>query len=548
MFRRTPSARMFPYSTIIVGGGTSGCYLAHTLAMAGQRVALVEEGIDVTKKPRWQHEMPCGRIAHRILKSGFERRVATTPQKGYKGADIGSVEIPTPKVLGGSGVVGGRTWIHGDVSDWEGTGLDFKKDIRRALIEVEGIASPVPHRGKLGRFFLSRPQTTSPTYKAFSESIVEKKGQFVIEWNNERGVIGCGVGRPEVLIDRRKFVGHSTLRAFLTESLNLKRDVSIMAGTSAVSLRGRAGKISGVNCVGADGKEFALEGSRVILAAGPIANAQLILRSPDLATAAAAVPIGQNYFDRAQVVLQFKSHHNDTHQMFDTVLTRLWAMAEWQWKGRAGAVTSAYDDLVCYWSPDGPAARPSVRITFQPFAMDNNGVFNDSTNHAVQFVIDLLQPASRGTITADAVDPNYYAEEADRVLMAQAVDFVKSLASTTALKGYLAGEEPIAEFEQAGGDGGGSLALGSVVSEADAAYSVNGFEGLHACGSSILPRPMLGSTIATTMATAVLLGDGVLNAVDAAKPKPVPKNFHPGTVGGQDSDRAHSSKVKVTYY
>ena len=104
---------MDTFDFIVVGAGSAGCALAARLSESGQHsVALLEAGSD---DPWIWLRIPTG-VAKIMVGSRALWRFQTEPEAGLNGRDL---FCPRGKVLGGTSMVNGMFWVHGDPAEYD---------------------------------------------------------------------------------------------------------------------------------------------------------------------------------------------------------------------------------------------------------------------------------------------------------------------------------------------------------------------------------------------------------------------------------------------
>ncbi|KAG5505812.1 hypothetical protein JKF63_05148 [Porcisia hertigi] len=498
------------FDAVVVGGGSTGSLIAGRLAMENLKTLVIEEGVDVRKYPEWYHTLPASRIAHRVAQRGFEAKdVLTTPQRHPDGATTAPVWIPTPRVLGGHGVMGSRTWNLGDERDWEGSPWDFRKELLPRVRAFENMEVFVPHRGRRGTFLICRPPNFSPYFKPFCEA-ASQDVPLMSEFTRKEFQIDCGCGRADTFVDQSLGVANTTLQRYLLGSIKLTRPLRVECGAKVVGIRGsgsNTGTAAGVSLRRADGHLVDVESTLVVVSAGSIGSAQLLMASRGSVQVDSSV--GQNFWDIPQVVLQYYVKNRDSHNCYlDPLVCKLLRADLWYGRPQL-SLRSSWDDLIMYWSSTG-SSRPDVEIQFQPFTLANDGTQPMPSEHGCQFIVRPLRPRSRGQLTpSGTIDPNYFSAPEDLAILQKGVAYVRdSLVKKTPflpIIGALAYER----FESSGINGGSCI---------DAVDPQNcclkNVKNVYVCDHSILPNPLTGSTLPYTLALADRFVDKLLNRRD----------------------------------
>lgn len=501
-----PDVGALNFDVIVVGGGASGSLIAGRLGMENLKTLVIEEGADIRKSPAWYHTLPASKLAHRVAQRGFEAAdTMTVPQTQPDGSASAPVWIPTPKVLGGHGVMGSRTWNLGDERDWEGGPWSFREDVLPRLRTFENMDIFVPHRGKRGKFLICKPVNFSPYFKPFCEA-ASQEVPLMSEFTRKEFRIACGCGRPDTFVDQSTGVANTSLQRYLLGTMKLSRPIRLECGAKVLGIRGSAGDATtaaGVTMRRADGQMVDVQSTMVIVCAGSIGSARLLTASRGTVKVDASV--GQNFWDVPQVVLQYKTKNRDSHNSYLDPLVRAVLRADLRFQVPQLSLRSSWDDLLLYWSSTG-STTPDVEIQFQPFTLSNDGTQPLPEEHGCQFVIRPVRPRSRGQVNADGtLDPKYFAEAADLEALRKGVAYVKETLATKAPLIPILGDLAHTRFESSGINGG--TCAGAIDAET---CRLKDMKNLYVCDHSILPSPLTGSTLPYTLVLADRFVDKLL--------------------------------------
>lgn len=513
----------------------------------------------MTQRPQWERSLGSALYAHRVMKKGYESEYTTAPQRSFfekkPGAQNGDeggepVKIRVPKLLGGSGIMGSKSWLFGDTHhDWEGTPWNYRLDIAPRVQRFESLEVTQPHRGKYGKFPVTRATALSPCYRSFSAAM-NTHVPLTSTFNRKDGVLQAGCGRPEVFVDPTYRTAHQTLDGYLMQTVKLQRPVHLQCNARVTQISGNGkGKATHVTYTDKDGAVQTLEASSFVLAAGSIGSTKLACASSQSlfgaeSSTSANPAIGQGFWDCPSVTLQFQG--KDTlmsHNCFADKVVQFMSFLAMKIGFAPPALSSSYDDLVAFWSStDSTTDIPNIKFIIQPFTLDGAGnlpasmMTSGSTNpHGFQIVIQLMRPKSVGSITASSVNPNYFAVEEDRVALQKGVDLIKELVKSQAFLQVVARNgEPIAELFESRGILGGGLCGGTAVDAAN--FLMKGTDNVYVCDGSILPKPILGDRMPALMALADKFADRYLNKTEVT-----------AKVDAVDSRDIGSNEVKILY-
>ncbi|ESL10173.1 choline dehydrogenase [Trypanosoma rangeli SC58] len=507
---RTVALRRATYNVAVVGGGLTGCLIAGRLAMENVTTVVLEEGDDIRKRPRWYRNTPCSLLIHRFSRRNYEScENVTTPQKTHRAEDTPvPVTIPTPRVLGGGGIMGGRSWNLGDQTDWDGAGWSFREELLPRVQRLENLEDSPPHRGRHGKFFISRSKALSPFFKSFCEAM-SKDTALTPGFNRKEYHVRPGCGRAETFVDQRSGVAHTTLQSYLMDAIALKRPLDVVCNARVIGINAKDNDkttATGVSYVLPNGETRHVDADAVILCAGGIGTPRLLACSQGTLSIDPAV--GTNFWDTPQVNMQFRTRIPLSHNCFMEPLVRMCVGLNLMYGKPLPALCSAYDDMICYWSSTGDQT-PDVKFIFQPFTMNNDGSTPSDGAHGVQIIAQLLRPKSRGCIRADGtIDPQYLTHPDDEKALRGAVAHTNELATVLPLSNIFAGA--IAErFESASIYGGASFPVLD-----PATFGVKNTSNVYVCDESVLRSPLVGDSLPYMLALGGKFADEFLHKPD----------------------------------
>lgn len=259
-----------PWDVVVVGAGTAGCPLAARLADAGRRVLLLEAGAD--------HAAPADFPAVLRDPARMAAAVAGSPAAWHLDAELTddrTVPVHRGRVVGGSSALNAAVFLRGTPADfdgWAAAGNDLwsydrvlpafrrlEKDHDFGTAAVHGAEGPVPVR---------RFPTTHPVAEAFAAAAAEL-GFPEEPDKNAGGPPGAG----PVPLTVSGGVRVNTAMAYL----------SPRRGSPQLSVRGgvevRRVLIEGGRAVGVDTTAGPVRAGEVVLSAGAVGSAHLLLLS-----------------------------------------------------------------------------------------------------------------------------------------------------------------------------------------------------------------------------------------------------------------------------
>lgn len=365
--------RTFDY--IIVGGGSSGCVLAHRLSARPDVQVLLLEAGPADRNP-WIH-VPGG-IFKLINNPAVDWCFQTEPEPGLNGRRMG---LPVGRVLGGSSSINGMIYIRGQRQDYDGWAAlgnrgwsydDVLPLFRRSEQQQRGAS---PFHGAEGLLSVSDPRSDFSIVRAFIGAAQEAGLPANADFNGETQE-GVGPFQLTVRNGRRS----STARAFLQPALG-RPNLTVVTGALAHALVFEKQRAVGVRYERAGALHEVRASREIVLAAGAIGSPKLLQLSgvgdtqalSDLGIAPVhALPgVGRNFQDHLQARLVFRTHEPVTlNDQAATVWQRMWIGMDYVFR-RQGALTFGASLAGGFARTQPHLASPDVQFHFQPLSVDS---------------------------------------------------------------------------------------------------------------------------------------------------------------------------------
>ena len=521
---------------IVVGAGSAGCVVANRLsADPGTRVLLLEAG------PRdnylWIH-IPIGygkTMFHPLYNWGFH----TDPEPGTNNRKI---YWPRGRGLGGCSSVNGLIFVRGQHEDYDrwaaagNKGWGWKdvmpyflrsEDNSRGASEYHGVGGPVAC-------------TDIRDKHELIEAVLRGATEIGIPRNDDfNGATQEGAGYYQLFT--RNGLRSSSATGYLKPvrdraNLDVQVDAHAMGvifeGTRAVGVRYRQGGVV---------KE-ARASCEVILSAGALQSPQLLQLSgigPGALLQSHGIPVvkdlpgvGENLQDHLQLRLMYKcTKPITTNDDLASLPRRIKIGLQWLLY-RTGPLGIGINQGGIFARALPESKTPDVQFHVATLSADLAGA-KPHPWPGFTFSVCQLRPESRGTVRirsndpfeAPSMKPNYLSAELDRRCAVAAVKLARSLASTEAMKPYVAEEykpgsgaksdDDLLDFARNYGatifHPSGTCKMGhDPMAVVDDQLRVHGVSGLRVVDCSIMPTLVSGNTHAPAVMVAERAADMVL--------------------------------------
>ena len=312
-----PAALRAGYDYIIVGAGASGSVIAGELSKTGAEVLVIESGPadaapTISNPSIWFYNVG----------SPFDFALPIKPAPQVNGRGF---NIALGHVLGGGSSINAMVWTRGmerDYDSWADNGAKgwaFKDVLPMFKAQEDWEGGANEWRGVGGPIHIRRPHDPHPTARA----VIEAAGQMGLPiLDDMNGPMRDGAGYVNMNI-ARDGARVSAARAFLHPNLS-RANLTLLLSTSVTKVLFDGDRASGVEIVAADGVRRVSATREVILSAGTIHTAQLLmlsgvgeagaLKKLGIAPVADLRGVGRNFQDHVHVsgvVSQYKGKFPD---------------------------------------------------------------------------------------------------------------------------------------------------------------------------------------------------------------------------------------------
>jgi|SoiMethySBSTD1v2_1073268.scaffolds.fasta_scaffold12868_3 choline dehydrogenase-like flavoprotein len=522
---------MTEYDYIVVGAGSAGCIVASRLAdMPGAKVLLLEAGgTDRTSLCKMPGMVS---VIHTVpqVKKRFDWGYYTVPQKHAAGRRIPTVR---GRVLGGSSSINGMLFVRGNRENYDAwaregcTGWSYADVLPafKRLEDWEGGASDF--RGAGGPVSVMKQRDLTPVGEAFVHAVAESCGVPVLDDYNAASQEGAFVFQ----MSAKQGLRSSTSQAFLHE--RMRQNLTVRSGATVARVVFEGARATGVELVGASGRELIRARREIVLSAGVIGSPQILmlsgigpaahLRSLGIAVTA-DLPVGENLHDHLYVPLTFLApsalHRGTALHFFSGMLAEAWGKNSWfgrtVFEGgaflRSKHVSNGVPDFQIHalpWAYPSPNQDLPVRPVVDKRA-------------AITVMPTLIYPKSRGSVrlasadptAAPLIDPGYLSDAADAEFLIDGIKLVREIMHSRLLSKLVTEElHPASAMADDAGIARelpnrihtvyhpvGTCRMGNDErAVVDPALRVRGVEGLRVADAAIMPTVTGGNTNAPAM-------------------------------------------------
>ncbi len=432
------------FDYVIVGAGSAGCVLANRLSADPATTVLLLEAGNADRKMEIHIPAAYAKLHGSVVDWSFwtEAQAALNGRRMYQ---------PRGKTLGGSSSTNAMAYVRGNATDYDdwaalgNKGWSYQEVllyfIRSEHNEQYDLLDPHYHgnAGPLNVTYATRFQT--PLANAFVQACQQAGIRSNYDYN---GVEQEGAGLFQFTIKNGR--RHSAASAFLMPVLS-RSNLKVITNAHTTQLLIQNDRATGVEFM--TGKNLTQQvraRKEVILSAGAFQSPQLLmlsgigpvdtLRSVGIPVKKELPGVGQNLQDHVFTGISSLSSQRGSSANFHLKpLNQLKALAQFFWS-RQGPMTMSPLEAVAFLKTDQAMLqtnpnRIDMQLHFAPVHFGSEGKV-DFYNLATYPVTDgytilptLLKPKSRGYIglrsnnplDAPVIQPNYLAEEADRLVL-----------------------------------------------------------------------------------------------------------------------------------
>ena len=509
------------YDYIVVGAGASGAIVAGELSKTGAMVLVVESGGADTAPTIGNPSIWFYNVGGPL---DWKLPIAPVPQLNNR-----KFNMALGHVLGGGSSINAMVWSRGlarDYDAWERRGAKgwaFKDVLPTYKAQEDWEGGANQWRGAGGPVHIRRPGDPHPTAPAFIEA-ARQMGFPILDDTNDPVRAGAGYINMNIAADGTRV---SSARAFLRPNLD-RPNLTLALNTNVTKVLFEGDRASGVELVTGDGVRNVQATREVILSAGTVNGAKLLMLS-GIGDAAQLQKLGIKPVANLRGVGQ----NLQDHVLVSGVV--------YQYKGKMPdrpADSNAVEAEVYFSSGiDGHTTDINLVLEQLPIATPEAAARFGATPPGEGFTIApaLIQPTSRGHVRlasadwrdAPVIEGNHLGTDRDLAAIVRAIEAARELGSKAALDGVREAEvvpgpkaasrrDLVDLARTAAASFGHAVGTAKIGTGADAVVDselrVHGLRGLRVADASVMPSIISGPT----NAPAFMIGGRAADLIKAA--------------------------------
>jgi choline dehydrogenase len=490
------------YDYIVVGAGASGAIVAGELSKTGAKVLVVESGgadtgPTISNPSIWFYN----------IGGPLDWKLPIAPVSQLNNRKF---NMALGHVLGGGSSINALVWSRGmerDYDAWERSGAKgwgFKEVLRTYKAQEDWEGGANEWRGVGGPVHIRKPGDPHPTAPAFLEA-ARQMGFPAIDDANGPMRAGAGYINMNIAADGTRV---SSSRAFLRPNLD-RPNLTLLLNTNVTKITFDGDRATGVEIVAADGTRNVRATREVILAAGTIHSARLLmlsgigdakqLRKLGIKPVANLRGVGQNLQDHvivSGIVYQYKGKMPDRPADSNAVEAEVYFSSGID--SRETDINLVLEQL--------PLATPEAAARF-----------GAPPKEGFTIAPALVQPTSRGRVQlasadwrdAPIIEGNHIGTDRDLIAIVRAIQAARELGSKAALDSVRGAEvvpgpkatnrQDLIDLARTGaasfGHAVGTAKIGTGPDAVvDSELRVHGLRGLRVADASVMPSIISGPT------------------------------------------------------
>ena len=526
---------MQTYDYVLVGGGTAACILANRLTADGRHtVLMLEAGGEPTSM--WIN-IPAG-FTKLLNDPVYNWRFETEPEDNVHGRTIA---IPRGKGLGGSSLINGMIYVHGQPQDYDhwahlgATGWSAQ-ELAPYFFKLESYLKGDARRGKTGPMHIQQVSERYPLVAALLNAAAEDGQPFNEDYNGSTQE-GFGYYQVEQKNGRR----WSAYDGYL-KPVRHRKNLTVHTHARVTKINVEAGVCTGVTYEQKGALHTVRAAREVILSAGAVQTPQILelsgigdpalLQRLDIPLVRAAKRVGENYIDHYATRMNWRVKNTQTLNE----LAQGWrvGLAVLQYFATRKGILSLGTGLAHgFVKTRAELPTPDVQYFFMHATYANAAIRKLDKFPGMTMAVSGLRPTSQGSIHIKSKDPlvgpsirpNFLSNHEDQRALIEGMKIARRIVERPALTHYIESEmspgaavisdEQWLHFAR---DNGQTtyhpIATCRMGSDADAVVDTrlrfNGLRGLRIVDASVMPAMVSGNTQGPVMMVAERGADLIL--------------------------------------
>lgn len=518
---------MEQFDYVIVGGGTAACVLANRLTANGRyTVLMLEAGGE--PKSMWIN-IPAG-FTKLLNDPVYNWRFETEPEAGTLGRKIA---IPRGKGLGGSSLINGMIYVHGQPQDYDhwaqlgATGWSAK-EVAPYFKKMETYMRGDHLRGQTGPMHIHQVSERYPIAQALLQA-AEQDGQPLNSDYN--GATQEGFGYYQVA--QKGGQRWSVVDGYLNP-VRQRKNLTLRTHATVTKIIVHEGTCTGVTYLGLQGIQTVNAQREVILAAGAVQTPQLLelsgighpehLQKYGIKLVHAAPRVGENYIDHFATRLNWRVKNTQTLNELAQGWRLGWAALQY-FTRRKGLLTLGTGLVHGFVKTQPQLPSPDVQYFFMHASYANAAIRKLDSAPGMTLGVAGLRPTSQGSIHIKSNDPtqgpsirpNFLATIQDQQTLVEGMKIARRIVGRAALSHYVEAEmspgdsvQTDAQWLDFGRANGqtiyhpiGTCRMGSDdEAVVDTRLRFKGLRGLRIVDASVMPAMVSGNTQSPVMMVA----------------------------------------------
>ena len=435
------------FDYIVIGGGSAGCVVASRLSENPSVSVLLIEAGGQDSHPLYHLPAGFAKMTKGIGSWGWQ----TVPQRHMQDKIF---RFTQAKVMGGGSTINAQIYTRGarqDYDEWRQMGCvgwSYEDVLPYYKKAEDNEQFDNAYHAKGGPLGVSQPRAPLPVCEAFFDAAAELGIPRNTDVNGQRP---DGVGYYQ--LTQRNALRCSSARAYLHKAKK-RQNLTILTGRQVRRIQLADRRAVGVELE--DGTSITAH-CEIILSCGAVGSPRLLqlsgmgdpqaLQQAGIEPVIASLEVGKNFQDHLDLytIAELSGHHS--YDKYAHPFYAAMALIRYLFT-RTGPVASSLFETGGFWYADPSARSPDIQmhlglgtgIEHGVAAMPAGGITLNSC---------YLRPRSRGSVllsSADGdapplIDPNYLADEQDRMLSIAGLRLTQKILGAQALKPYIRQEQ-----------------------------------------------------------------------------------------------------------